>query len=169
MLYETGEDVLEPVVRDALRELKAEVEDPEVKGREDGRAVDLAGRNWMLEIKGPEGSLKLRDVRQLDHWVRDAIAREEWEGKGLLIVNAYHKTPLDQRGDPFPDNCVRTARSFGLCLITTSQLFRALVVHQREELDVNEFWDTLFNTNGACLLPDVLANGNGTKEEGDAK
>jgi hypothetical protein len=160
MLYETGEDALEPVVREALRQLGAQVTDPPPRsGKEDGRLVSPAGDNGMLEIKGPQGPLKLRDVRQLDQWVRDAIAEEEWESKGLLIVNAYHKTPLADRGNPFPDNCIKAAKRFEICLMTTSQLFRALVVDQRGELDRDQFWATIFDTNGPCSLPDALANG----------
>jgi len=159
MLYETGEDVLEPVVRDTLRELEAEVEDPKERGKEDGRVVDPTGRNAMLEIKGPKGTLRLRDVRQLFDWMNDANFKEGWTGKGILIVNAYHDTPLEQRVEPFPDPCIKSAERLELCLMTTSQLFRTLVVHQHGELDTNEFWDIVFNTNGVCSLPDVLTNG----------
>jgi hypothetical protein len=48
LLYEQGEDVLEPIARDALRELGAEVIDPKQRGREDGRLIDPLGRNGML-------------------------------------------------------------------------------------------------------------------------
>ncbi len=52
LLYEQGEDMLEPIVRDALRELGASVDDPKQRGREDGRLVDSFARNGMLEVKG---------------------------------------------------------------------------------------------------------------------
>jgi len=59
MLHEQGEDILEPIVRDALRELSVGVEDAKTKGREDGRLTDPFGRKGMLEIKGRTGSLSL--------------------------------------------------------------------------------------------------------------
>ena len=36
-----------------------------------------------------------------------------------------------------------------------TQLFHALCSYQRNELDVAEFWNTVFNTNGVCPLPEV--------------
>lgn len=155
MLYEQGEDVLEPVVRDALRELTDQVEDPQQRGREDGRLVDPAGRNYMLEIKGRTGTLRLGDVRQLNQWTADAIAEENWSGRGLLIANMHCSDPPDQRGDPFPPNCIQLAQRFDQCLLTTTQLFRALVAHQRGELDLEEFWETIFATRGVCQLPEL--------------
>lgn len=94
LLYERGEDVLEPVVRDALRALGADVADPTVKGREDGRLIDPGGRRGMLEVKGRRGALRLADVRELDQWVRDALINESLASKGLLIVNALRTSPL---------------------------------------------------------------------------
>jgi hypothetical protein len=155
LLYEQGEDGLEPVVRDALRELGAQVTDPGERGREDGRLVDPSGRNGMLEIKGKTKALGIRDVRQLDQWVRDAMAEEEWEGKGLLIANTYCGDPLEQRGEPFPQKSSRSAKRFGQCLLTTTQLFCALCSHQRGELDAEAFWDTIFETDGVCSLPEL--------------
>ena len=155
LLYGQGEDVLEPVVRDALQELGAQVQEPQNRGREDGRLVDPTGHNGMLEIKGRTGSLRLSDVRQLDQWVRDVIANEGWHSKGILITNTYCGDPPPRRGTPFPDNCIRTAEQFGICLMTTSQLFRALCDHQRNELDVGAFWNTIFDTSGVCPLPEL--------------
>jgi hypothetical protein len=155
LLFERGEP-LELIVRDALRELGAEVEEFTEQGKEDGRIASPFGdARGMLEIKGRTSSLKLGDVRQLDQWVRDAFFNEEWEGKGILIANMYSDTPLGQRGDPFPDNCVRLAKRSGYCLVKTSQVFRALLDHQREELDIEGFWETIFETDGVCPLPDL--------------
>jgi hypothetical protein len=39
--------------------------------------------------------------------------------------------------------------------MTTTQLFRALVYHQRGELDLDDFWKTIFGTNGVCDLPEL--------------
>lgn len=154
LLYEQGE-ALELVVRDALRELGAQVDDPKLRTHEDGRLIDPTGRQGMLEIKGRTGPLRLSDVRELDQWVRDGIANENWQSKGLLIANLGCGTPPLQRRDLFPLNCVRTGQQYGQCFITTTQLFRALCSHQRGELDLTAFWDTIFSTNGVCLLPEL--------------
>lgn len=155
LLYETGEDVLEPVVRDALRALGAEVQDPKVKGREDGRLVDPAQRNGMLEIKGRTGQLPLKDVRQLDQWVRDALVNEGWKSKGLLIANLKIEQPPWERDDVYAPNSVPAAVSTDICLMTTTQLYEALRKHQLEQLDLDAFWESVFSTQGICELPEV--------------
>jgi hypothetical protein len=161
LLYERGEP-LEVVVRDALRELGAEVEEFTEEGLEDGRLVSpTGGEEGMLEIKGRTGTLKLSDVRQLDQWVRDALFNEEWEGKGILVANMYFDSPLEKRGNPFPDNCVKLAKRSGYCLIKTSQIFGALLDHQRGELDTEKFWEVIFDTDGVCPLPDLEAESQG--------
>jgi hypothetical protein len=154
LLYE-GDAALEPVVHEALRELGAQVEEPERAGHEDGRATDASGRNYMLEVKGRTGTLQLKDVRQLHQWVEDAIHEDDWESKGLLIANLHREIAPGHRVDPFPDNCIRAAERYGYCLMTTTQLYRALADHQRGELDLNEFWDTTYKTSGVCPLPEL--------------
>ena len=155
LLYEQGEDVLEPVVRDALRELGATVEDPKKKGREDGRVTDPMNRNGMLEVKGRSGDLRLSDVRELDNWVRDAMANEGWHSKGILVANLQCDTEPSRRKDLFPKNCLEAARVFGVSILTTSQLFCALVDDQKKELDRKRFWETVFTSVGLCDLPEL--------------
>jgi len=50
LLYEQGEDGLEPVVRDTFRELGAEVEGPKRKGHEDGRFTEHS--SWIVKSHG---------------------------------------------------------------------------------------------------------------------
>jgi hypothetical protein len=155
LLYEQGEDALEPVVRDAFRELGASVFDPQARGREDGRLTDPSGRNCILEIKGRTHSLKQADVRELDQWVRDAVVGENLHSKGILVANTYCADPPMQRKEPYPDNCIRAAEQLGICLITTTQLFGALRRHQKGELDLAQFWNTIFDAEGACSLSEL--------------
>lgn len=162
LLYEQGEDALEPVVRDALRALGAQVADPVRRGIEDGTMVDPAGRPGLLEIKGRTGPLKFEDVRQLDFWVRSKVAEEENElPKGILIANLACRQAPGERGVVFPDNCVKAARRLDICLMTTTQLFHALRRHQLAQLDVGSFWDTVYTTKGICPLPDLTPSDKG--------
>ncbi len=132
LLYEQGADVLEPLVRDGLRQLGAAVTDPKQRGKEDGRLVDQFGRNAMLEIKGRTGNLRLSDVRELDQWVRDALAYED------------------------PPNCDKFAKRVDISIVTTSQLFQALISDQQGMLDRKELWNDIFAGKGLCTLPDLL-------------
>jgi hypothetical protein len=153
MLYETGEDALEPVVRDALRALGATVEDPATKGTEDGRMEYADLKPMMLEIKGRNKPLPLSDVRQIDQWVRDELPDHVY--KGVLIANLLIESRPRKRSDVFPPNAVRLAETTGTCLMTTTQLYRALREHQAGQLDTSEFFTMIAETSGVCTLPEL--------------
>lgn len=155
MLYETGEDVLEPIVRDGLAQLGATVELPKARGKEDGRITDPGGRLGTIEIKGRGGQLRLGDVRQTHQWVADRIAFEETESKGILIANLNKDASPFSRGEVFPRNCVAAAENFEICLFTTTQLFNALGLSQKGELDESGFWDAIFLTAGISPFPEL--------------
>jgi hypothetical protein len=155
LLYETGEEVLEPIVLDALAELGASVEPPSVKGKEDGRIVDPFGRLGTLEIKGRSGPLRIGDVRQSHQWVADRIAYGETESKGILIANLKKDQLPSNRGEVFPSNCVRAAQNFGICLFTTTQLLNALMLHQQDALELSKFWRSIFEASGVCDFPEL--------------
>ena len=155
LLYETGEGVLEPIVLEALRALGGIIELPKQSGKEDGRLVDPGDRSATLEIKGRSGTLRLSDVRQAHQWVADSIAYEERESKCILIANLHRdKSPAD-RGEVFPSNCVKAARNFDICLLTTTQLFNAVGLHQSQQLDLRQFWDSLFEARGICSFQEL--------------
>jgi hypothetical protein len=153
LLFERG-DILEELVRDAFRELGATVEE-RPKDREDGRFITPSGDRGIIEVKGRTGPAKLSDIRQLNHWVGDAIADEDWEGKGVLVVNAFAEKAIDERADAFPANSVRAAERFEQCLMTTTQLFAAIRSQQQGSFDADAFWATIFATSGVCKLPDL--------------
>lgn len=155
LLYETGEGVLEPIVREALALLGAVIQLPKERGREDGRLSDPNGRQATLEIKGRTGPLRLDDVRQAHQWVADSLTYESRQSKGILIANLNKDTDPKNRGEVFPKNCIELAQNFQISLVTTSQIFRALVMLQEGTFDQPKFWDTIFETNGVCALPDI--------------
>jgi hypothetical protein len=155
LLYEQGQDALEPVVRDALRELGAEVQDPQTKGREDGRLIDPQGRQAILEIKGRAGTLRAQDLRELDNWVRDAIAYDDWAGKGILVANLQCDLAPKERKNTIPANCVQLSRNYNISILSTTQIFHALAEYQGGKLNLNEFWNQILTANGPCILPDL--------------
>jgi hypothetical protein len=59
------------------------------------------------------------------------------------------------RKDFIPTNCCEAAKNFGISLVSSTQLFRALVDLQEGKFDRQEFWDALLTTDGVCVLPDV--------------
>jgi hypothetical protein len=149
---------LEPVVREALASLGASVTVPEQAGLEDGRLVDSAGRAAMLEIKGKTGALGVEDVRQLDGWIRNAMADEGWEGKGVIVANLKLSEPPDTRDEVVAPNALTFAKRVEIGILTTPQLYEALRRDQEGTLDRHEFWEAVFSANGLVGLPSVSAS-----------
>ncbi len=148
LLYEQGKEALEPVARRALGELGAAVTDPAVDGIEDGRLNDPGGRSAMLEIKGRRGQLGLEDVRQLDGWMRTAIAEEGWSGKGIVVANLKLEEPPDARADLIAPNAQKFAERVDIAILTTGQVFEAISELQRGDFDRDAFWDAVFGSAG---------------------
>jgi hypothetical protein len=134
LLYEKGKDVLEPVVRNTLRQLGARVEDPEKEGVEDGRLFREEGCA-VLEIKGRIGQIKQADVRQVVQWASEAKAVEGAEYKPLILGNPQCDTPPGERAAPLAPNALTYARNGGVALVTTMQLFEALRQKQLGSFD----------------------------------
>jgi hypothetical protein len=167
LLYEQGEDVLEPIVRAGLRELGANVDEPKQRGREDGRLIDPSGRQGMLEVKGRSGNLRLSDVRELDNWVRDALVVEGWESKGVLIVNLQCDEDPRARREFISTNCAEGAIRSEISILTTGQLFQALVADRQGRLNRKHFWDEVFLAKGLCSLPDYNQRTNSASQVRD--
>lgn len=147
LLYEQGQEGLEPVVKDALRRLGATVDEPKIKGAEDCRLHDPKGRGAVCEIKGRRGAVRLSDVRQLQQWVDDALANEGTQVEGILWGNGHIDLPPSERPECFAPNGVDFARVKGLRLVSTFTVFEALRRVQAGDLDPADFWDAVFSAS----------------------
>lgn len=159
LLFETG-DELETLVLDGFRELGATVEELPHKGKEDGRFMDPFGRRYLIEVKGKEGALQLRDLRQLNQWWGEAVADEDhpWDSKAVCVANAYRLATPGSR--PPPDYAIGVAaQRFRQAILTTAQLFEAICRKQRGALDLRAFWDALDETLGTFTLPQESLGG----------
>ena len=152
LLYESG-TALEHAVWDTLGRLGAKVQPSEVLGKEDRwfHYAPLA-QDAAMEVKGHTGSMTTRDARQADDWVSDILERMDKPMKGVLFGNPNRNERPDQRPDPWPDDVVRYAKTKGLALVTTTQLFDILILSERGETDPEEFFKALFETDGIVLL-----------------
>ena len=159
VLFEKGL-ALEAVVRDVLRELEAKVDDPETEGIEDGRLFQ-GGRAAVIEVKGRDGGIKQADIRQVVQWASEAKLRDGVTYKPLIVANPYCETRLEERGEPLTGNARSYAENGEVGLLTTVQLYEALRQHQLGELDINTFWDSVFNAAGIADLPNPQTSANG--------
>jgi hypothetical protein len=121
-------DALEQLVEEALQALGFQVEVGD-NGRVD-RVLRLGKRVAVVEVKGQKGSAKESDAAQLNKWVAAHHADHGQLPKGILVVNAFNQTPLEERtGAPFPAQMLPFAVSQQqFCLITGNQLLAAWLV-----------------------------------------
>jgi len=152
LLFEKGKLALEPIVRNALRGIGATVDDPAVEGIEDGLLLH-GEQAAVIEIKGRDGAVKQADIRQVVQWASDARLRDGVPYKPLIIANPYCNTKLEDRGEPLTGNARSYAENGDVALLTTSQLYEAIRMHQLGELDVDAFWSEIFQAKGVVDLP----------------
>ena len=113
---------LELRVADVMRVLGGVVSEPE-PGRADW-TVNFDGQLAVLEVKGRKGSAAEKDAAQLEKWVAGALEASGSNSKGVLVVNTWRETPLDERTQTdFPDQMIPYSTARNHTLITGLELF----------------------------------------------
>jgi hypothetical protein len=127
LLYGYGKSVLEPVVRQALREFDFKVPE-ECNGDWD---VDLTesqtGASAIGEVEGSEGAINVGKLRQLLNYV-EAEEDAGRKRKGILVGNGYRLKGLGEpeRQNQFTEKVMKEANGFGYCLLPSTELFAAV-------------------------------------------
>jgi hypothetical protein len=151
LLYER-EYALEPAVRDILRSLGAHVEDPTEQNKEDGWIVStIKDKKYegVLEIKSTKADSFGEDGRkQLLDWIQRGISLREKKYKGIFIGNSAVDKPLKERPWAFSDNWQKSAELNDICAIKTEDLYFLYVLSKQNKLDLDKFWEALFETKG---------------------
>lgn len=155
LLYARDSD-LESAVRDVLRRLGADVEEPndhsDERNKEDGWIiVTIDGQQFdgVLEIKSTKNAQFGEDgVRQLNDWKTRGIVNRDTKYKGIFIGNSSVESEPTERQWPFSDSWVKNAQMHNICAITSSDLYRIYELLSAGTLDSTVFWRDLFETNG---------------------
>lgn len=161
LLYQTG-DALEEAVWSAMESLGGEVERPE-KGANaaDGLVTVRLGDEaleFVLEIKGEKNEhLGIKGLRQLADWVSDAIDRGDAPPKALMVGNGSRTRHPRLRAWPFNHNFVTNARRRGHAAVRSEDIYVALLLDRRSELDREPFWRELHATRGPFDARDYRA------------
>jgi hypothetical protein len=156
LLYETSSN-LEEIVRESLRNLGFSVED-EVPGKRDG-ILHTSQTNFVLEITGTTGGIKLSKCRQLDDWVENVTADSPDENmSGLLIVNPEMATPPQERDVNLEPNVERYLNRRGdYKVLTTVDLYRLVELNLQDDIDTT-IVEEMFNQEETLLsLPPELS------------
>jgi hypothetical protein len=151
LLYEK-QSALEPLVRDALRELGAEVEDPSDGDREDGWiTVRAHGETFegVLEIKSTRSAtFDEQGLRQLEEWKLNGEQSRSKDYKGVFIGNRDIGRPITDRQAPFSDGWTRSAAKRQNVGVLTEILYVALVLKSEGVLNVGDLWVDVFRCDG---------------------
>jgi hypothetical protein len=112
---------LEVQVSDVLKAIGFAIEKVEA-GRDD-LIISYHDKVAVVEIKGVSKSAAEKHAAQLEKWVSEYLSDKGIKPKGILIVNAYCETCLDERSEPaFPDQMISYSVNRDHCLLTTAQL-----------------------------------------------
>jgi len=151
LLYER-EFALEPVAREVLRGLGAQVEDPSEPNKEDGWVVVRVGDKTyegVLEIKSTRGDQFGEDGRkQLLDWVDRGRTLRGKNYKGVFIGSSAVDKPPDERPFAFSNSWARAAALSGICALKTEDLYVIHLLNATGAIELSQFWEDVFSTNG---------------------
>ncbi len=150
---------LEVTVRDALRKLGAEIDEPIDKGKRDAWIkVNVDGEEQLavLEVKSKKkGHFDINGLRQLYDWQLDGFSEFGIRAKQVFIGNASPLVPLEEREFPFGHNFDQQARAQGVIAFRSEDLYHVYRMVEDGELEASVFWKNLFTRSGAVHLVDL--------------
>jgi len=154
LLYER-EYALAPAVRNVLRLLGAEVEDPTERGKEDGwLSIQVADKNYEGVLGVASTTSEHFDEggwRQIADWVERGRTHRSKNYKGIFIGNSAVAKPIRQLSDrpnAFSGEWRNAARQNQICAMRAEELFLIYILHKQGKLNLDQFWATLFSTDG---------------------
>ena len=149
LLYEGGYP-LEDIVMSVLEDLGAKIELPTEDGKEEGW-IFYNEYKGVLEIKST-GSDYFNEYgrKQLLEWIDRGRTLKNDKFKGIFIGNSAltnGKKP-EEKICPFNENWEKNAKLSEMCVLQSKDLYYIYDSKLNNKLDVNAFWDDLFNTKG---------------------
>jgi len=160
LLYEIKRP-LEPVVREILEVLGAEVEKPKENNKEDGWIkINICRKKYegVLEIKSTKSKQFGEEGRkQLLDWINRGIQLRKIKYKGIFIGNSAIDIPPNNRPNAFSYGWVESAKLSDICAIKSEDLYKIYLINSQNKININLFWEELFNTNGIFNIKEFLA------------
>jgi hypothetical protein len=103
----------------------------------------------VIEIKGVKGSSAEKHAAQLMKWVNTYHYENEIQPKGILIVNGFKDTPIHERKEKvFTNQMLPYCIKMEICLLTTLQLLKIIMLFRSGKIKLEEIHDGLFQTIG---------------------
>jgi hypothetical protein len=154
LLYGTG-TFLEDKIMKFLKTMDLDVEKGAPKKAD--LIFDYNEKHFVVEVKGPEKSAKLKDVRQLENWVTDDPNEET---KGLLIINPFRETPFSERKyeNCFPSNVKEYSQKRNHCLMTTKDLLNLYFLMECESKNLSQEIEKIYGISGVYNIEKNFIN-----------
>lgn len=155
----TFDKPLENAVKDAFFLLGfKEIREGRARGLEDW-VIDFESTDELahgvLEVKGRVKRTSLADMNQCFKWVNQYRVKEKKKVKGIFVHNQFRRTePLGSKKRlKFELNEIEFSRDFKICILSTSELFKAVVhILGGKKLSRNEIEKRILEANPICKL-----------------
>lgn len=159
LLYEIKHP-LEPVVREIFEFLGAEIEESKENNKEDGWIkVNIEGKIYegVLEIKSTKSEqFGEEGIKQLLHWINRGTLIRKKKYKGIFVGNNAINIPPDKRPNAFSNGWVKSAELNEICALKSEELYFIYSLNSKTKINLNLFWEELFNTNGIFNMKSFL-------------
>ena len=110
---------------------------------------------YLIEVKGSIKSASKENVSQLSSHLTEFKNENEVEPKGILLINAWRKLPLEERNTKekpiFPHSIMNLVSLTNIALITTQQLFVAYCDNLEGKFNLIEFMKKIDDSNGILV------------------
>lgn len=147
ILFSGSGKEMEDQVKDILEEMGCTF----MGGLQDGEGLIFKynDRIAVVETKGVSGGALEKHAIQLEKAIIEYYSSHEIMPKGVLVVNVYKDTPLDDRNvAPFPSNLISYSEKRDHCLITGLQLL-GLYIDCKDNPDKKaQVIASIFSTSG---------------------
>jgi len=121
-------------------------------GRREDLILSYESREARVEIKGKTKGFSLRDLRQLGHYLEDAMLDGK-EVKGIFVGNHFRSLNPSKRGDPFPLNVLEYAARRSISLVTSDSLYGAICGIRNGRIERSDIAESLFEGEGLVSFP----------------
>jgi len=151
LLYQRGES-LEKTVKEIMKGLGAQIEEPDTPGKEDGWiTVQIEDNTFegVLEVKSTKNpQFDQTGLRQLLDWISRGVEMRQKKYKGIFVGSNAVEKPIKDRPEAFNDDWRKSAELHNIVALKVEDLHLAHVLNASGQLDCNEFWRNLFGTCG---------------------
>lgn len=154
-LFTSQGDSLEEIVAKVFIDFGFSLD--EAKPFRDDLIVKIDDKIGVVEIKGVKKSAAEKHAVQLQKWVTNYHLEMNVNPKGILVVNTFYDTPLNDRigNDNFPDQMMAYVHQMNHCVLTSLQLLYIYLDFLEGKIKLTEITKMFFETIGELVYKKI--------------